>query len=418
MIPSPKTKRRRRIEIPKPHDNQRKLLDLEEKNLVLFAGRRFGKTQVAVYKILSEATKTVGLYWWVGLSWQSASMKRAERLLIYYVSQMWGDKNGQNSRKYLKRSKHELILPNGSQIWMRTAENETSLAGEGIRGAVVDEFTLMKERVWTEYLQATLADYDGWVWFIGIPKGEGWHATLWRNAAKWDDWYQGHFTSYDNPTIPNLKEWLDNTKTKTTEAMFGQEYMALILESGGAVFRRLKDALTPKGRVYQPQSGRRYVMGVDWGRHNDYTVFTIWDIESRTMVHMERFTEIGWTLQRSRLTSCYLKWRPEVIIAESNSMGETNIEQLQRDKLPVRDFNTHHYNKVAGIELLATDMERGVAKVLNDDDVINEFSVMQMVKTPRAKLWTYQAPEGEHDDIVMSAMFGYSYINYLGSGFF
>src|SRR5258708_32395920 len=77
------------ISLPKPFLWQVEVLADSVPRAVIFSGRRSGKTQLGVYRILRTATTRVGLYWWVGLSWRSASLKRAWRLLKYYARKVW-----------------------------------------------------------------------------------------------------------------------------------------------------------------------------------------------------------------------------------------------------------------------------------------------------------------------------------------
>ena len=48
-------------------------------SVVAFCGRRFGKTDGYVQRLFYWMQRKPGLYWWVGLSWRSASLKRAWR---------------------------------------------------------------------------------------------------------------------------------------------------------------------------------------------------------------------------------------------------------------------------------------------------------------------------------------------------
>lgn len=404
------------IDMPKPHPGQYKLLK-HKGSAVMFCGRRWGKTQVGVYRLLLSATDkdTIGLYWWVGLSWRSASMKRAWRLLKYYVRKIWRAL-GHDPKRYIRESNRELVLPNGSEIWMRTAENQDSLAGEGIRGAIIDEFTLMREVVWTEFIQATLADYNGWAWFMGIPKGEGWHAQLWRQAKNWDGWLSVRYTSYDNPTIAGLSSWLNKIRKQTPESIFNQEYLALILPDGGAVFRNLNNVLLPPDYKKERRADCTYVFGVDFGRHEDFTVIAVWEVETQRLVDIDRFQEIGWKLQRGRIIQKYHEWRPDLIVAESNSMGEPNIESLQEDGLPVIGFHTTNQSKRQAVESLSLAIEQGRVSLLNHEVLIDEFTAFSMTKTRSGQTWTYSAPSGYHDDIVMATVIGYTEAQNIGLG--
>lgn len=282
------------IRMPRPHEGQMQILR-HNGSAVVFAGRRYGKTQMAVYKILREATRIAGLYWWVGLSWRSASLKRAWRLLKFYARKMWAAMGEHDARKFINESRAELKLPNGAAIWMRTAERPDSLAGEAVRGVVLDEFSLMAEIVWTEYVEAALVDYAGWALFIGVPKGKNWAATLWHQAKFREGWLSCRFTSYDNPHNARGKrlERLNEIREHTADRMFRQEYLAEIIEDQGAVFRNVAEAATAPLNV-KPLASERYVIGLDWARDYDYTAMVVIDVARREMVDMDHFNKIGW----------------------------------------------------------------------------------------------------------------------------
>jgi len=393
------------IKMPRPHGGQFKMLDCLARGIsvVAFCGRRFGKTQVAVYGILRAATQTVGLYWWVGLSWRSASLKRAWRLLKMYVRQIWRAFGVKKADKHIREADKELYLPNGSSIWLRTAERPDSLAGEGIRGVVLDEFSLMEEVVWTEYIEATLLDYEGWALFIGVPKGENWAATLWRRAQTRKGWQALHFTTYDNPFMS--RERIDEIKANVTEALFNQEYMAEITPDAGAVFRGVRHVITAPMKPV-PVVGRRYVAGLDWAKDNDYTVMVVFDADRRQMVAMERFNQVNWSLQRKRVVALYEKWGISEIYAEANSIGGPNIEALQAEGLPVKPFMTTAQSKTPLIEALALAIEREDISLQDEPVLINELQAYTMERLPSGS-YRYGAPSGMHDDTVIATALAY-----------
>lgn len=391
------------ISLPRPHSQgQFDLLDCRYFDVV-FAGRRWGKTQVGVYRILRASTAKVGLYWWVGLSWRSASMKRAWRLLKFYARKIWRA-TGQEPGHAIRESVKEIDLPNGSSIWLRSAEKEDSLAGEAIRGAVVDEFSLMNEIVWTEYLEATLLDYaDSWALFIGVPKGRNWAANLWANAAGRKGWRQHHFTTYDNPKMP--LDRIDEIKLNNSERIFQQEYMAAVLDDGGAVFRNIAACFLK----HEPTGGP-YAIGVDWGKDNDYTSLVVIDIPSRRVVDSDRFNQIGWHFQRERLKLMAEKWHPITILAEENSIGSPNIEELAREGLPVTGFTMTSSSKPDLIEALSLAFEK-VDVVIHDDipfaDVMKgELMAYTLERLPGGS-YRYSAPDGAHDDTVIALALAY-----------
>ena len=96
-----------------PHSpGQRELIESPD-SIVLLGGGRYGKTEAGVRRINRGIIREPGLYFWVGLSWQSASMSKAWRIL----RNQWRDaltRAGLNHKEYINLSKHEIALPNGS----------------------------------------------------------------------------------------------------------------------------------------------------------------------------------------------------------------------------------------------------------------------------------------------------------------
>lgn len=94
-------------------------------------------------------------------------------------------------------------------------------------------------------------------------------------------------------------------------------------------------------------------------------------------------------------------------------MGEPLVEQLQREGLPVVPFVTTNASKAAAVEALALAFERGDVHIINDATLIAELQAFEMSRTATG-MTRYAAPEGMHDDMVMSAVFGYSAIAETG----
>ncbi len=368
-------------------------------SVAAFCGRRFGKTDGYVQRLFYWMQRDPGLYWWVGLSWQSASMKRAWRGVTDISRQVLAGL-GLPEREHINRSRHEVILPGLGEIWFRTADNPASLAGEGIKGAVVDEFSLMPPVVWNEYLEATLLDYEGWAAFGGVPKGRNWAAFLWQNAANRDGWLQIHATSYENKFIN--PDAIDRIKLNTPERFFEQEYLAEIVDDAGGVFRGVMQAATaePQARAIE---GHEYVFGVDWGETIDFTAICVIDTTERNCVYLDRFNQIGYNIQTDRLKALYERFPNATIYAERNSMGRPLIDQLQGDGMPVYPFDTNNKSKDEAVRALQLAFEKEDIQIINDPTLIAELQAFEMTRTASG-LPKYGAPEGMHDDTVMALM--------------
>lgn len=293
-----------------------------------------------------------------------------------------------------------ITLPTGGTVQVRSADDPDSLRGEGLDFVVLDECGFMKEDAWTHALRPALSDRQGSAMFISTPKGRNFFWRLYQNGldehdAEWASW---HFPTSDNPYI--LDAEIEAAKGGLPERIFRQEYLAEFLEDAGGVFRRVMDAATAT-----PQEaaidGHEYVMGVDWGRSNDFTVLTVLDSTTNELVAMDRFTKIDYGIQVGRLKAMAQRFKVTQIIAEMNSMGGPLVEQLQADGLPVTGFMTTNASKEVAIRSLEGAFERAEIRILNDPVLIGELQAFEQVTMAGGK-YRFSAPEGLHDDTVMS----------------
>ena len=330
-------------------------------------------------------------------------MKRAWGILKGYCRKSW-HAVGQPPARHIRESEKTLDFPGGGQIWMRTAERPESLAGEGIRGVVLDEFSLMPEAVWTEFIAPTLLDYRGWAFFAGVPKGLNWGSRLWMQAKTRPGWRAWQFTTYDNPRL--RKADIDELAASLPERLRRQELMAEVIDDSGAVFRNVGACATAT-RQERAIAGHAYVMGCDWGRSNDATVFAVVDMATSELVYMDRMTGTDYETQIGRLAAVAERFRPSVIQVEENSMGGPLLERLQRDGLPVVGFVTTNRSKQAIIDRLALAFERQELRILPEEGLLDELMAYEQ-ETMASGLIRFGAPGGLHDDMVMALALAWS----------
>lgn len=343
-----------------------------------------------------------GLYWWVGLSWRSASLKRAWRETTA-IARIVLRGMGLDERNYINRSNYEIRLPGLGEIWFRTGDNPSSLAGEGIHGAVVDEFSLMQEIVWTEYLEATLLDYHGWVAFGGVPKGLNWASQLWMKAEQRPEWIQVRATTYDNPFLKAAD--IDAIKTYLPTRYFEQEYLAQIV-ADGAFFQGVEQAATITAHDAPEQHKGHYICaGLDWALSEDFTALTIACRDCNRVIYWDRFNRMDYTYQREIIKDACKKYGVAALLPERNSIGQPNIEMLMQMRLSIATgpdggagFNTSATTKPQLILKLANALEHDGLKVpVEYADELRSYQVEVSATNPK-----FGAPEGQHDDRVIS----------------
>lgn len=304
--------------------------------------------------------------------------------------------------KYKSEQDHRLELIGGGELDMWSVDTDIVTRGRKYARVVLDEAALIKnlKMNWETAIRPTLADLRGDAWFLSTPRGMNDFKTLYdygQNPSR-PEWNSWQMPTSDNPFI--MPEEIEAARQDITEGAFSQEYLAQFVVWEGAVFRKILEAASAEERS-GPDSAHLYVIGVDWGKSRDYTVFTVIDVTTKSMVYLERSNTVDYVIQRGRLKALNTLWKPFKIIAESNSMGVPIIEELQRAGLPVQPFYTGNISKALAIDALALAFEQGDVKILNEPVLLGELQAYQSQKTPTG-LTKYGAPEGQHDDTVMS----------------
>lgn len=381
------------------------------KTKVLTAGRRWGKTVLGGACVINCAGRGGRVAWVVPEYrngrplWRMAETSVAHMLKAKLVS--------------VNESERLMRFKNGGSLGVYSADNPSSILGEAFNLVVIDEAARIREEVWYETIQPTLADVAGDAILISTPKGRNWF---------WREWTRGQegrtdIASWQCPTSanpnPNIQQAALLARDRVPERTYQQEWLAQFIDSGGGVFRRVREAATAE-RHEQAVAGHSYGFGVDWGRSNDFTFITVWDLTLKALVAIDRFNMIDYAIQLGRLRSMYdrftwtetdrhgneVKHPPQAIIAEANSMGGPLVEALQGMNLPVQPFTTTNASKAMAIDALTLAIERGDATIINDPVLVAELEAYESTTLPGGLL-RYSAPEGMHDDGVMSAALGW-----------
>jgi hypothetical protein len=142
-------------------------------------------------------------------------------------------------------------------------------------------------------------------------------------------------------------------------------------------------------------------MGVDFGRHHDFTALVVIDATTRRMVALERFTAVSWKVQRARIAALARQWGVSGVLAELNAMGSPNVEALRAEGVPIEGFTTTAQSKPPLIEALVVALENGDLQLLPDEVLLSELEAYTSETTPSGHI-RYSAPPGQHDDTVMA----------------
>jgi hypothetical protein len=375
------------LTFPKPHACQQQVIDGAKRFNVLCCGRRWGKTELGMDRLIHPALAGKPVAWFAPNYKLAAPVWRELQNRLHPVA------------RDVSQQERRLELKGGGVLDVWSLDSADRGRGRAYAAVVLDEAALIPnlENAWQESIRPQLTDFQGSAWFLSTPKGvANYFHTLYRRG---EDPAQADWASWRMPTSANpyiAGEEIAAAKEDLSELAFSQEYEAAFVSWEGAVFRRILDAIAEP-----PSNVPAVAIGVDWGRSNDYTVFTAISTRGQVLA-IDRFRGLEYSLQRARLQAFWerlgrLSW----IFAEANSVGGPVIEQLRRDGLPVTGFLTTNASKAAAIEALALAFERGAITIPNDSVLLGELQAFEARSLPSG--WTrYAAPEGLHDDCVMS----------------
>jgi hypothetical protein len=162
----------------------------------------------------------------------------------------------------------------------------------------------------------------------------------------------------------------------------------------------------------------RYVAGLDFGQANDYTAMSVIDATAKAQVARLRINNLPWAEMRRQVIGLCKRWNVSLLLAEANSMGSTNIEamltELDAEKCStgLQSFDTNNANKAAiignlhealhlgGLKLQAAPIDDDGSGVYYDAQK-HELGAFRATQLPSG-VWRLAAPEGEHDDTVIS----------------
>lgn len=354
---------------------------------VISAGRQSGKTTLLVFVIVYMALKKANsINWWVAPTY--APTKIAFRRTVKFLV-----KN--KIPHTVNRSELRIELQNGSTIEFKSGDREEGLRGESVNFLVIDEMGLLKRMAWEEALRGTITATEAKCVFIGTPKGKNLFYELFAKGqdVQEKEWTSIQVSSKESPYFSD-SEWEEVKKMPAR--IFDQEYWAHFIEDGGEVFRRITDCV--QGSLQDYNSRKQYFAGVDLAKHSDYTVICILDNNGH-LVYFDRFNDITWTIQKARIIDACTKYHAYTLI-DSTGIGDPILDDLSMH-MQCEGYRFDNTSKRHLIETLSMSIERVDITFPEIPELINELNIFTFDQS-QSGLIRYNAPDGLHDDIVIS----------------
>lgn len=380
------------IRFPRWHDGQLAILAGDARFRVAACGRRFGKSFLAQFRLAEPALK----------GGRTAYFAPHYKLLTDTWREVCDRVMPAITRASTSERRIETTKGGSMEFW--TLEDPHAGRSRRYDRVIVDEAGLVPHlgETWEASIRPTLTDTCGGADFYGTPWGRNYFWQIYQrgNDPLDGEWQAWQMPSSANPHLP--PEEIEAARTSMTERRYRQEYLAEFLEDGGGVFRFVRDAATSEAVPGAGVPGHQYVIGCDWGRENDATVFTVFDVAERRMVALDRMLRTDYALQRARLHALASRFLGAAILAESNSIGAPVIEALNREGLRVIPFTTTAATKAQIVDCLALALEQRSVRLLPDPVLIGELEAYESERLPSG-LIRFSAPEGQHDDCVIAA---------------
>ena len=167
--------------------------------------------------------------------------------------------------------------PNGGRLSLYGADNNAAgLRGIYLDGVILDEFSQMSPRAWSEVIRPSLADRKGWATFISTPAGHNAFYDLFQQGQEKADWLSVmHRASETN--IIDLNE-LEAARSEMSEAEYQQEFECSWSASiRGSYYGKLMEDAEDRITNVPYDPAIKVITSWDLGI-NDSTVIWFWQI--------------------------------------------------------------------------------------------------------------------------------------------
>ena len=327
-------------------------------------------------------------------------------------------------------NKGSIEFSNNSRI-MADTTSSSSIRGFSVNLLMLDEFAFVEKA--TEFYTSTYpvvsSGKDTKVIITSTANGIGnqFH-KIWQGAVQGVNEYKPFRVDWWD--VPGRDEkWKEQTIANTSELQFDQEFGNTFFGTGQTLISpqallSLK-AMNPARimesgdcLVYdEPRKDSVYVMCVDVakGRGQDYSTFSVIDISSRPFkqVAVYRNNLISPMLFPDIIYKYAMLYNEAYVIIENNDAGQLTCHGMHYEL----EYGNLHMESGVSSKGIGVEMTRrskrigcsGFKDLIEENklEVVDEETIMEM-STFEAKGQSYEATEGNHDDLVMNlVLLGY-----------
>lgn len=381
-----------RLTLPRLHPGQTSVVSERARFNAVACGRRWGKSYLGVRAATHPLLDGCPVGWFApNYKFLAEAWRNLRRVLLPVTSDV-------------NKSERRIELITGGTIDFWSLVDGDAGRSYKYKRVVIDEAGLVKdlETAWHEAIRPTLTDLKGDAWLLGTPKGRNFFWQAFQNGQDPlnTDWASHTAPTVSNPCIPDIEAEVEAARLGMPERSFQQEYLAAFLEEGGGVFRNVAASVDRGRAANEPrQAGRRYTLGVDLARVEDFTVLSVLDDTGRQVYH-DRFNQINWGRQVGAIVETAKAYGASVVM-DSTGVGDPIFEAVRGEGVSVTGFQFTNASKEALIDNLAMMIERGALSLMDVSVQTAELQAYQYELTPSRNV-RMNAPPGMHDDCVIA----------------
>lgn len=396
--------------------------------LVIVSATQIGKTFACACWLLATAWEHPGtLNWWCAPTKKQANngyetMKRIAQSAGILLPGRQGFTDG----------KMILRLINGARIECRSWKNPANLQGDSIYGLVVDEAGLLTSAA-RAIISSRRSAYLGPARYIGNPAASGSEFWLLHQQATeekekgegyWDVLKWTWKTRHDALSPENQVRYvyfIENERRTLQPFEFARLYDADWAVPEKSIFGAVVKKLEKEGKLIAPDKtphpGHSYLVAWDIGVTSDYTVgaplclncFSISDYyrdrPGDTTGLPAKIVEYSklWRTSAGKKGDEQL-WNEPQIVVEKNGLGLVIFNEVARLYKKVQGWETDNLNKRTAVFEVLNRLDKGGLTIPKIAAMLNELTVYESQQNPKTQTWTFGAPAGAKDDIVMALL--------------
>ena len=335
-------------------------------------------------------------------------------------------------------NKRNFELENGSKI----AAYATS--GSGVRGGsynliFLDEFAFVPQNMANDFFTSTYPVISSGkttkVIIVSTPYGLNHFYKMWVDAEEGRSLYKTIEIHWS--MVPGRDaQWQEETIRNTSEEQFRQEFECEFIGSSATLipavklrslaFKDPKKSIEDIDLYRDPEEKRIYVMTVDCaeGVGQDSSAFSVFDVSEIPYRQVAKYKNntISPLLYPSVIYNVARRYNNAYVLVETNNIGQQVVDILHYDLEYENIFTLEHHNIKGqhisagfkrsvsfGIKTTKSVKKIGCANLktlietdkllVEDFDTISELNTFVRIKD------SYEAEEGNHDDMVMTLVF-------------